>query len=142
MKSLLNGGIIYANEESAHALLGSFVPAEGEQMPEPVEPEGQFTTYEGPLAPVSDEKDDPGSERAAADVETEANGPESNVQAAVDADVEADAGAETPKSDLTLEQLGKLTNKEIADYAEARGIDLAGCSRKQDMLDAIDEAAK
>lgn len=135
MRSLLNGGIIYAKEECAHALLGSFVPVDGEEVPEPVDPAKERTTFERPLIPVSEEE-------AAADVETEANGPESNVQAAVDADADADADPEAPKADLTLEQLGKLTNKEIADYAEARGIDLAGCSRKQDMLDAIDEAAK
>lgn len=129
MRSLLNGGIIYAKEECAHALLGSFVPVDGEEVPEPVDPAEERTTFERPLIPVSEEE-------VVADVETEENGPE------VDADVDADPGAETPKTDLTLDQLGKLTNKEIADYAEARGINLAGCSRKQDMLDAIAEAAK
>ena len=133
MRSLLNGGIIYAKEECAHALLGSFVPVDGEEVPEPVDPAEERTTFERPLIPVSDEK---------VDVEAEENGPEVDIQPAVDADVDADEGTEAPKSDLTLEQLGKLTNKEIADYAEARGINLAGCSRKQDMLDAIAEAAK
>lgn len=138
MRSTLNGGIIYANEESAHALLGSFEPVEGEQMPEPVEPEGRFTTFEGPLVPVSDESADGTTEGVAADVDSAARGQED----VLNSEVCAVQREEAPTGDLTLEQLGKLTNKEIADYAEARGINLAGCSRKQDMLDAIAEAAK
>lgn len=36
--------------------------------------------------------------------------------------------------------LGQMKKTELVDYAEAHGIDLAGCSTKQDILDAIAEA--
>lgn len=134
MRSLLNGGIIYANEESAHSLLGSFEPVDGEEIPEPHESEGQFTTYSGPLVAAVSTDAEVDADTHHDNVDEIASEPAGNEQ------VDADPATGEVGQPLTIEQLKKLKVSQIADYAQARGIDLAGCSKKQDMLDAIAEA--
>ncbi len=122
MVSTLNGGAIYANEEQAHLLLGTFVPADGEVVPEPPQCEGE-KTYE-----VTKVAEQPAASSQVPEAEN-ANERVSNPNGT--------ASDETAQKQKPLSQMNKT---ELADYAEARGVDLAGCSTKQDMLDAIAEA--